>query len=189
MKKKRNLYSRSKNWTYENERQLIEELFNQRINFFILAVSLIITGYATTKDLGDRILILSLGLVIITILGLSLYRACHKLHIHLYIARKTIGHPEKLANKAASLHRWPLSSSVNKLTGITLPVLCVSLLFFTLIIQLDKAGYLIPHPINKPLSYPTDWLPHDYYLQYTRPLKPLPQHSSPHQYYSEYVLL
>ncbi|MBW2648460.1 MAG: hypothetical protein JRC53_01370 [Deltaproteobacteria bacterium] len=124
-------------WNLSDERQFIENLFNQRLNFYLVVYSLVIAGAFNAVDPHDRALVLAIGIFLCAILALSMYRACHKLLLILKLLHRTNGHPVRLSGKLARKVPWPLSVSVNHITGIWFPlstilILCALLLRTTL---------------------------------------------------------
>lgn len=111
----------SDNWTMSDERQFIETLFNQRLNFYIITYSLVITGTITAKSDTDKIYVLFIGAFLCFLLGISLYRACHKLLLILKLLHRTKQHPVRRVGRLARRYDWPLSISINHVTGIWLP--------------------------------------------------------------------
>ena len=117
------------------ERQFFENLYNQRINFFIIVYSLIVVGTLAAVDPQVRIYVLFTGCVIIIMLALSLYRACHKLSLIIELLKRTKGHPIRRIDKLAHRYKWPLSFPANKITGICLPAFVVLFLLSWLLIM------------------------------------------------------
>ena len=118
----------SEKWSMSDERAFFENLYNQRLNFFLVVCSLVVAG-AVASDTEIKLTItLGFGLFLVTIQGLSLYRACHKLLLILQLLHETEGHPVKTVGIEAAKKPWPLSFSINHLTGVVLPI--GSFLFF-----------------------------------------------------------
>lgn len=127
-------YRKQEEWSLSDEREFLETLYNQRINFFILAYSLAITGVLSASSPLEKIFVLVAGLSITVILGLSLYRACHKLLLLLTVLHRTKQHPVRYSGKLASRYNWPLSVKVNHLTGVVLPLICSLILLLWLVV-------------------------------------------------------
>ena len=79
------------------------------------------------------------GLVLSAILALSLYRACHKLLLLLTYLHRTKQHPVRLTGKLAGRFQWPLSFSINHLTGVWLPAIGTLVLVILLVKALMSA--------------------------------------------------
>ncbi len=118
----------SSEWSMSEERAFFENLYNQRLNFFLVVCSLVIAGAVSSDTKLELTITLGFGLFLISVQGLSLYRACHKLILILQHLHKTEGHPVKLIGIAAKKNPWPLSWSINHITGVALPA--VSFVFF-----------------------------------------------------------
>ena len=115
----------SNNWSISDERQFMENLFNQRLNFYIVIYSLIITGTLIAEEKSEKAFILGAGIILCSTLGLSLYRACHKLILILNLLHRTKQHPARRIGKYASRYKWPLSFPINHIMGIGLPMVTV----------------------------------------------------------------
>ena len=61
-------------WEFSQERVFIENLFCQRFNFFIVIFSLVIAGAVAANTQLKLDVILWLGFVLCTLVGLTLYR-------------------------------------------------------------------------------------------------------------------
>jgi len=148
-------YRKQEDWSLSDEREFLETLYNQRINFFILAYSLTITGVLSASSPIEKVLVLVAGLSITVLLGLSLYRACHKLLLLLAVLHRTRQHPVRYSGKLASRYNWPLSVRVNHLTGIALPLICSLVLLIWLVVVIIQNApsfyewYLVTFPSIK----------------------------------------
>jgi len=126
-------------WTMSDERQFIETLFNQRLNFYIITYSLVITGTISAKNYSDKIYVLLIGSFLCFLLGISLYRACHKLLLILKLLHRTKQHPVRRTGRLARIYNWPLSVSINHVTGIWLPLSTILFLIAWLLSMLLKS--------------------------------------------------
>ena len=75
-------------WNFYDERKHIEDLLCQRFNYLILAFSLFTTAFATIEGKNNKLVVLIVGLVILTLLGGTVRRAYLKLDINLKILHK-----------------------------------------------------------------------------------------------------
>jgi hypothetical protein len=123
----------SDDWSMSDEREFIENLFNQRLNFYIVVYSLVITGTLVAKQDQDRVNVLLIGIFLCFVLGLSMYRACHKLLLILKLLHRTKQHPVRRSGRFARRYDWPLSVSINHVTGIWLPLATVLFLIAWLV--------------------------------------------------------
>ena len=130
----------SSDWSISDERAHVENLFNQRLNFYLVVFSLVMTGILTTSKREERAFVILVGLVLCSFLGLSLYRACHKLILLLRCLHRIKGHPVRLSGKLARRLRWPLSGPVNHIAGIWLPAVTIAILCALLIRTLCQSG-------------------------------------------------
>ena len=120
-------------WSMSDEREFIENLFNQRLNFYIVVYSLVITGTLVAKQDQDRVYVLLIGIFLCFVLGLSMYRSCHKLLLILKLLHRTKQHPVRRSGRLARRYDWPLSVSINHVTGIWLPLATVLFLIAWLV--------------------------------------------------------
>ena len=115
-------YRKSEEWTVSEEREFMENLFNQRMNFYIVVYSLVVTGVLMAEQPGEKQMVLGMGIFLCAVLVLSLYRGCHKMLLLLTYLHRTKGHPVRLAGKLSSRFDWPLSVPINRITGVWLPL-------------------------------------------------------------------
>lgn len=127
-------------WNFFDERKHVEDLLCQRFNYLILAFSLFTTAFATIDGKCNRIVILSAGIVVLTALGCTVYRAYLKLDINLKILHKlqdagmdddsserTTGYNAMaIIDKEVRKRRVQLIN-MNKAIGIGIPLLLVVL--------------------------------------------------------------
>ena len=74
-------YQIKNGWTFNNERELMETTCQNRFNFLLLAYSLFINAYFMVKDNNDKLTILVIGLIIIFLLSIGIYKAYTRLKI------------------------------------------------------------------------------------------------------------
>jgi disulfide bond formation protein DsbB len=127
-------------WSYYSEREFVENLVSQRFNYFIVIYSLFITAIATVKDVRSLIIILSLGILILSFIGFTIYRT----HIWLDIVFKILhnlqekDHLFEIIRTEQKSLKWIKRDhgSVNKLMGIYIPLFCLLTLIIGLILVL-----------------------------------------------------
>jgi hypothetical protein len=78
-------YQKKNGWTFFNEREHTETILHSRFNFLLLAYSLFINAYFWVKDnndyINDRLTILIIGLIIVFLLSIGIYKAYTRLMI------------------------------------------------------------------------------------------------------------
>ena len=129
-------------WSYFSEREFVENLVSQRFNYFIVVFSLFITASATVKEVNSLIIILSLGIIIVSIIGFTIYRT----HVWLDIVFKILHNlPEKahlfeIIREEQKKSKWIKRhhGSVNKMIGIYIPLFCCLSLIIGLILVLTE---------------------------------------------------
>ena len=125
-------------WTMSDERQFFENLYTQRVNLYIIIFSAVVTGILTAKAKEDKIIVFSIGIYLVMIAGISLFRACHKLILILQILHSADDHPVKHVGELAREKPWPFSFAVNHLTGIWMPLLSFTVLIVWFVVYLVK---------------------------------------------------
>jgi hypothetical protein len=111
-------------WTFYNEREFMENLLQMRFNFLIAVYALFLNALFLSKN--TKMIILIIGLIIVFIMGLTVYRIYKKLIIILRIIHK-LGeqHVFSIVDKEIRSHKTGFIG-VNEFIGITIPVLLVS---------------------------------------------------------------
>ena len=102
------LRDREYSWTMSDERQFFESLYSQRFNIFILVYSLIVAARIGADNFSDKVFVLLVGFIMTAAVGLSLYRACHKLLLILTVLHHTRDHPVRTTGALARDCPWPL---------------------------------------------------------------------------------
>lgn len=132
-------------WDFWNERVHVENLLCQRFNYLILCYSLFITAFAVIPDKTGKIILLSIGFIVVFLLSLFNRRAWQKFDINLkcifVIQEKYNGVQlidEIAENRSIWIDRFIIKHGrYNRLIGQTIPIiLCLSLLFGILSISL-----------------------------------------------------
>jgi len=127
-------------WSYFSEREFVENLVSQRFNYFIVAYSIFITASATVNEVKSLIIILSLGILVLSFIGFTIYRT----HVWLDIVFKILHNlPEKVhlfemirEEQKKSIWIKRHHGSVNKMIGIYIPLFCCLTLIIGLILVL-----------------------------------------------------
>jgi hypothetical protein len=118
-------------WDFYKEREFCEHLFNQRLNFLIIIYSLFLAGAVNADEPTLQMIVLLLGSVFTLILSLNLYRSYVKMIILLKILYCLEDfHVLPMIDKEVKGMGSRALFGVNHLTGIVLPVICVTSLLF-----------------------------------------------------------
>jgi hypothetical protein len=149
-------------WDFWNERVHVENLLCQRFNYLILCYSLFITAFAVIPDKTSKIILLSIGFIVVFLLSLFNRRAWHKFDINLrcvlVIQEKCNGVRliDEIAEKKSKwIDRFIIKHGrYNRLIGQTIPIiLCLSLFFGILSISLGWWD-VEAHPETTPPQQP-----------------------------------
>lgn len=87
----RKKYEEQKNntdWTLYSERELYVNITNNRFNFLLIFYSLIITAFSTIKGTINKIIILSIGFLIVFSLTIAVIRIINKLQFVIKLLKK-----------------------------------------------------------------------------------------------------
>ena len=124
-------------WTFYSEREFIENLFSTRFNYLLVLYSLFIAAFAAIDGKINKLIILALGLIVIFLVSLTIYRAYIKLIINFKILHDM---PDQhvfpmIAKETKSKGKKALSN-VNPIIGIIIPCvfICSFVVAFILII-------------------------------------------------------
>lgn len=111
--------SRSPSWDGSQERMLFETILNQRFNFLLVFVGLIVTGGINART--DKVLqcsVFAFGAVVTLFLSMTIWRAHRKLDIIMQTLYTDTTHPAAMINRAAG------GFSVRWIIGWGIPMLC-----------------------------------------------------------------
>jgi len=130
-------------WTFSDEREHMDNLLCQRINFLLLAYALIVTGLATVQERKLFCFILISGLVLLVLMSWGIWRATAKFLIVVQLCYRIHNHPvywvdqvnTHKSGKKESGHSVGRSTVYHKL-GYWLPVVCILSLVLLLIMNL-----------------------------------------------------
>jgi len=74
-------YQKKCGWTFNNEKEVTATTFHNRFNFLLLAYSLFLNTYFMVNGKSDKLSILIIGLIIIFLLSVSIFRAYTRLKV------------------------------------------------------------------------------------------------------------
>ena len=84
-----NAYNEQKNsnsgWTFYNENDIVQRTLENRFNFLLVAYTIFLTAYFSSKNDIDKLIILFIGLVIVSFLFLAIFRTKNRFQITLDI--------------------------------------------------------------------------------------------------------
>jgi hypothetical protein len=84
-----NAYNEQKNsnsgWTFYNENDIVQRTLENRFNFLLVAYTIFLTAYFSSKNDIDKLIILFIGLVIVSFLFLAIIRTKNRFQITLDI--------------------------------------------------------------------------------------------------------
>ena len=113
-------------WTFYSEREFVETLFSNRFNYLLLVYSLFVTAFATIDGRVNKLIILSLGLLIVFLISLTIYRAYVKLIINLKILHSL---PKKhvfpIMSKETKSKGKSALGNVNPIIGVVIPIVFI----------------------------------------------------------------
>jgi hypothetical protein len=110
-------------WDLSKERAFMENLLNQRFNFYLLFFSIVVAGALSARTQVMLNLILSIGFIICCLLMATLMRAQQKLDLILERLFESADHPVAVINRMATA-----GFSVRKTIGYVIPILCCAVL-------------------------------------------------------------
>lgn len=119
-------YQQKVGYTFNNEREMTESAFNNRFNFLLLTYSLFLNAYFYTNTKIDKLTILIIGLLIISLL----FIVCYRVHIRLQIIIEIL---KKLDVKDACTITWNQYQGkrllkifhANSLVGVATPTIMI----------------------------------------------------------------
>jgi hypothetical protein len=114
------------NWTFYQERDFFENLFNTRFNYLLVYYSLCITGFCTIVSPKSKLVILWVSLPIILLLSIFLYRIYFKLMLLLKILY-SLNDKNPLLILDVEVKKsgiWAMFSA-NFITGIIIPIIMI----------------------------------------------------------------
>jgi hypothetical protein len=110
---------RSPVWDGSQERAFTEGVLNQRFNFLLVFVSLILTGAVNARDLPTlQAWVLTFGAIIALLLLLTIYRIHRKLDVIMTILKADLSHPTGFSEDKIG------GFSVRWIIGWLIPLLC-----------------------------------------------------------------
>lgn len=137
-------------WNISDERQFIENLLYQRVNFFIVFYSLILAGALSAHSQSHLKMVLVLGTIVSVLFTVSIYLLQHKLEALINIVRGDAHHPAAIVYeeiRKSKRKRWFTvlheKGIDRKLIGYYVPGICsLSLLLgaYLSIVEVIKAA-------------------------------------------------
>lgn len=134
MKDKNNYQDSSETWSLSQEREFLENILCQRVNFLLVFYSLVIAGAFATHSQDNFKLAFTLGAVITFLFTMPIARVQHRLDSVLCMIKKqTPGHPaiktdDWITNREGAGAPWPVRLFVRKsrrgMVGYWIPLLC-----------------------------------------------------------------
>ena len=114
-------------WDFYSEREFLENLMSQRFNYLLLIYSLFITAFAAIDGKVNRLIIIVLGFIFITLVSFTVYRAYFKVIILLKILHNLWDdHVIPFTDKEVNEYKFAALGNVNPLIGIWIPLLCIA---------------------------------------------------------------
>jgi hypothetical protein len=129
-------------WSMSDERQFIENLLVQRVNFLILFYSLILGGALNTHKQGHLTIVLFLGTLICGLLTMSIFPLEKKLEILIAEIYNDDNHPAKKIRDQAKQKTespclpWAFRGCDRKIIGYWIPLICAMSLLLGFILSL-----------------------------------------------------
>jgi hypothetical protein len=122
---------KNKDWTFYQEREFVENLLQTRFNFLITVYTLFLLPFFQACNKESKIVILLLGLFIVGIMGLAVYRVYVKFDIIMKILYKLDEyHVFLIQGKETKAKKFKLFNT-NPLIGYVIPVF----LFLSIVIM------------------------------------------------------
>jgi len=118
-------------WTLYNERAFVENLLQTRFNFLITVYALFLVPFFGAKDPASKIVLFFLGLIIVGIMGLAVYRAYVKFDIIMKMLYKLGDNHVLPLQKRETQKRKVALFNVNPFIGYVIPIV----LFLSIIIM------------------------------------------------------
>ena len=121
-------------WDFYSEREFVENLFSQRFNYLIVMYSVFLTAAAASSSHKNLIIVLSLGVIMVFLVALTVFRAYKKLMVNLKILHKLDKyHVFPIIEKEIQTNGYKGLFGVNPIVGWVIPLFCTSTLFIGLI--------------------------------------------------------
>ncbi len=130
---------KNSDWTFYSEREFVEYILSQRFNYLVLLYSLFITAFAMIRGENNKIIVLFIGFLVVSMMGLTIYRVYVKLMLNLEIL-DNLGdmHAFHFIRTKVNKKKWYALFKVNPIIGKWLPLFfSISLLVALLLIVFD----------------------------------------------------
>jgi hypothetical protein len=117
-------------WNLYLERELLESVLSQRVNFMIATFALFLAAAASLKTKENLMIILGLGAIFDFLLFITIYR----IHIRQDIVIRMLYRAEPqqvlpMVKKEIDLMGWRALRGVTRVVHIWIPVLCITTFF------------------------------------------------------------
>jgi len=114
-------------WTFYNERELEENIIANRYNCLLVVYSLFLMTFVNINGIFNKIVILSLGLLITIFISLTIYRAYIKLNIYLKILKDLNEyHVLPFVDLEVKAQKKIFNISVLSIIGIIIPLILIT---------------------------------------------------------------
>jgi len=113
---------KNNDWTFYEEKEHVENLLQTRFNFLITVYTLFLLPFFQVTDIASKVVILLLGLIIVGIMGLVVYRAYVRTDVILKILHRLDEHHVLLiCEKEIKARKFKLFG-VNPFIGFIIPI-------------------------------------------------------------------
>ncbi|MDR0970163.1 MAG: hypothetical protein LBM67_06470 [Lentimicrobiaceae bacterium] len=132
------LQQKNSDWNLYSEREFVENLLSNRFNFLLVTYSFFVMAFVSIDGKINKLVILTLGLIIVTLVSMTIYRAYRKLMINLkYLHDLKEYHVFPLIRKEVESRRDNIGN-VNPIIGIIIPsIFVVSFVIAIIFISTD----------------------------------------------------
>ena len=121
-------------WTFYDERELEENIMANRYNYLLVLYGLFVNAFVITEGRINKIVILSLGLVITIFMSLTIYKAYNKLNINLRMLKDMNEyHVLPFINKEFKAQK-KLNTPVLLITGKIVPCILIITYFIAIVL-------------------------------------------------------
>jgi hypothetical protein len=127
-KGRRSLEPSADGWTYAQEREFLENLVYQRVNYFLVLFGLVVAGASAATSLVLFKCVLWFGTVILSLLGVAIAGVQWKLDFVLDVLFEHPEHPITVVSAAARHGR------LRGLVGYVIPVVCCAAILLAAIL-------------------------------------------------------
>src|SRR5713101_4477378 len=122
-----NSQSGADKWDINQERIFLENLMQTRFNFFLVVFGLWLVAAANLSEKFPKLAFLGFGILICSLLWLTIRRICQKVIAALELIQADSSHPTAQVASAVGMSRI-ITISSNQIIGYIIPLLCIGLL-------------------------------------------------------------